>query len=253
MRFLAPENVMDQATDLRAEAGVVHVWACELSAPESLRAKCVNLLSKAEIEKARRFFHERDRCSFELSHGLLRFILGAYCGEAGGSLEFVANEFGKPALAKAPDASGAALAFNLSHSHGRALIAVTPSTSVGVDLEMQSSVRDVLPLARNYFFGEEFAAIHAVPEPERHHAFYRYWTAKEAVIKAQGRGLAVPLDCFHVAFNDGQHTARVISHDQSHLDPGWFVRVVDCGEGWHGAVAASGSDWSVRLMGEAES
>jgi 4'-phosphopantetheinyl transferase len=248
MQFLSPETVMSSAIDVRAKLGVVDVWAWELAGSDEALERCASLLSAAELARARRFFHERDRRSFVFSHGLLRQVLSAYCDEPGESLEFVANEFGKPALAPRPPGSVAPISFNLSHSHGRALFAVSPGMDLGVDLETEDSTRNTLPLAQSYFFGPEFEAIRNAPESQRAAAFFRFWTAKEAVIKAQARGLSIPLNCFHVMFEAESALARVVSFDDARLDPGWFVRVLACEEGWHAAVAARGSDWHVRVI-----
>ena len=37
-----------------------------------------------------------------------------------------------------------------------------------------------------------------ISAPKKENAFYKYWTKKEAVIKADGRGLSIPLKSFEV-------------------------------------------------------
>lgn len=76
---------------------------------------------------------------------------------------------GKPYFPGCPD-----LCFNLSHSHGAAVCALH-NKPVGVDVEK------LRPAPRRLAAGMESEA------------FFRLWTAKEATIKRQGRGLAALL------------------------------------------------------------
>ena len=75
--------------------------------------------------------------------------------------------------------------------------------------------------------------------------FLRYWVAKEAVLKAQGVGLAFPLDAFAIVFARDGATARVTSTDPRRLSPAWTVRMLSVGAGWPAAVAAAGDDWTL--------
>jgi 4'-phosphopantetheinyl transferase len=251
IRFLPPEIVASLASHVRAERGAVDVWACTLSGSDRAYQDCAHQLSPAELARAQRFFHERDRIAFVFSHGLLRQVLGAYCGVEGRALEFVANEYGKPALSVPSGMPPNPVSFNLSHSHGRALIAVSDGRAVGVDVEQEDARKDALSLAERYFFGAEIEAIRAAGEALRAATFFRFWAAKEAVIKAQGSGLSTPLDRFHVVFAPHLATAEVSSFDAARLDPDWFVRRLECGPGWHGAVCARGADWRARVIDEA--
>lgn len=248
MRFLSPDDVIALVAQAQTEPGVVHVWPCELSGTQLAHEQCARVLSEPELARAARFFHERDRTGFVFSHGLLRHVLGACCGVPGASLEFATNEFGKPSLVLPAGANPVPISFNLSHSHGRALLAVSDGRHLGVDIEKEDARKEVLSLAERYFFGPEFEAVRNAPAPQAAQVFFRFWAAKEAVIKAQGRGLSVPLDAFHVVFDEDFQSARVETSDEKHLDSGWFVRALPCDEGWHAATAARGTDWRVRVM-----
>jgi 4'-phosphopantetheinyl transferase len=248
VRFLQPDMVLARLATVRAERDVIHVWPFELAGSEASRAQCERFLSAAELERARRFFHEHHRVAFTFAHGLMRHVLGAYCNERPERLAFVAGEHGKPALALAPDA--APIAFNLSHSHGRALLAVTIGREVGVDIEREDPKTNALGIASSYFFGSEFEAIRTAPEAQRRATFFRFWAAKEAVLKAQGCGLHAPLDSFGVIFAPDRASARVESRDAARIMSGWFVRRLDCEPGWHAAVAAHSTDWQARVIEE---
>ena len=125
----------------------------------------------------------------------LRLVLGAYLGIAAERVTLVNGEHGRPALADGHDPS---LGFNWSHSGSHALIAVARRITPGIDLEQMrarpralESPDDILVPARD---GPDGAAGQA-----RDTAFLELWTAKEAVLKALGRGLAFGLDRLSVA------------------------------------------------------
>lgn len=101
---------------------------------------------------------------------------------------FLQNEWGKPFLKDVP------LAFSLSHAGHYAVCAVGASP-LGVDIE---SPRCTMALAERQFHAQELSFLHTLSEAEQPDALLRLWTAKEAFLKAIGRGLSLPLDAFSV-------------------------------------------------------
>jgi 4'-phosphopantetheinyl transferase len=87
-----------------------------------------------------------------------------------------------------PYLPGAALDFNLSHSGSYAVCALSPTGRVGIDLEYRT--RRNLAALRAHFRPEEWATL-ATADPLGR--FYQLWTQKEAVAKADGRGLDIAL------------------------------------------------------------
>ena len=84
------------------------------------------------------FFH-RDRSRFIATRGILRELLGGYVNLAPGHLEFDYGPQGKPTLRTAlPQQS---VQFNVSHSHGVALLAFSVGRRLGVDVELVRSFR----------------------------------------------------------------------------------------------------------------
>jgi len=175
----------------------------------------------------------------------LRRLLSLYCDSAPEALRFIAAVNGKPALQ--PVAGAAPISFNLTHSHARALVGVSTGRQLGIDLEMLTPNTDTLSISRKYFFGSEREAIERAPSPLRDSTFFRYWVAKEAVLKAEGIGLGFPLDRFRVDFLPGDVAARIETLDPAALSGDWTVRMLPCESGWLAAVAARGTDWHLRL------
>jgi 4'-phosphopantetheinyl transferase len=153
---------------------------------------------------------------------------------------------GKPVLQS--NTGNDAVHFNLTHSHGRALLAVSRAGDVGVDLEAARDGNDIVSLADRFFADVERAAIDAAPL--RAEAFFDHWVAKEAVLKACGTGLTLPLDAFAVHFSSSGDTAAVASTDCRIASGDWLVRRLPMPPGWHGALCAPrGHELRIRDAG----
>jgi 4'-phosphopantetheinyl transferase len=221
----------------------VHVWSFRLATSASCLDKCRRSLSSSEWARAERFVAAQDRDDFTVAHGVLRHLLARYTGAAAPDLTFSVAANGKPALA----AHAATLSFNLSHAQGRALIAVSDGREIGVDLEKIGSAVKALAIARRYFAAAECAAIEAAPAAALAQVFFRYWVAKEAVLKGAGIGLRFPIDEFEIQFDAQGEAGRIRTDEASRLDGDWMIRMPPIDEGWAAAVAARGSDWTLRL------
>jgi 4'-phosphopantetheinyl transferase len=246
MAVLDPAALLALDGPLALEPNTVHVWAFELEGTAALIELCRNALSNAERQRADRFVFERDRVHHTVAHGVLRHLLGRYCGIPPESLQFSVTAAGKPAL-QGPLGESAGIHFNLTHSGGRALLGISQGRELGIDLEQVRPNIEVLSISRNYFFGAERDAIEGALSVTRDSLFFRYWVAKEAVLKAQGIGLGFPLDQFRVDFLPGDAEARIETFDPGRLDGGWTVRMLPCDAGWLAAVAARGPDWVVKV------
>lgn len=224
--------------DPRLAEGEAHVWRLSLDeASESGLERLVDLLQTDERERADRFRKRADRDRFVLGRGGLRAILGRYTGVEPRTLEFATGPHGKPELAGA--GSGSRVAFNLSHSDGWVLLAFARDRWIGIDVERIRAISDG-QIARRFFAPGETVALEASPPEERPSAFFACWTRKEAVAKALGRGLSLPLDDFEVSVRPDE-PARLIGCGTEMGDPSdWFLRSFDVGAGYEAAVAIVG-------------
>jgi 4'-phosphopantetheinyl transferase superfamily protein len=118
------------------------------------------------------------------SHSALRLILAAFTGQDPRTIRFSTGERGKPYLAGGPQ-------FSLSHSDHTALIAVTWSGPVGVDVERVRPDLNIAAFARGIVPAPDVARIEALPPHRQVDAWFRAWTRLEAVAKASGAGLCV--------------------------------------------------------------
>ncbi|MBR9805963.1 MAG: 4'-phosphopantetheinyl transferase superfamily protein [Alphaproteobacteria bacterium] len=174
----------------------VHVWLLPSPCPAPAMEALASVLSAQERARAKRLVMPEHRVRFTAFHGLTRYILSAYGADAPDALSFDLGPKGKPALAAS---DGTALSFNLSHSADLAVLAVSPEGELGVDIEAVRQIDQMQALARNTFAPAETAAILALSEAQQMEAFLTCWTRKEALIKADGRGMGVPLKAFEVA------------------------------------------------------
>lgn len=179
--------------------GEVQIWKVDIApAPKAmsvLRAR----LSADERERADRFVFDHHRFRYIRARAALRALLGRHLGVPPANVILGAAPGGKPFLAD----GASSLYFNVSHSNDLALIALTRSGEVGVDLEgVRPHPDDWVSLARRYFAIDEVAALERYSSSERVQAFFRCWTRKEAIVKLLGDGLRMPLDRFIVPLDE---------------------------------------------------
>lgn len=176
------------SADLTLLQNDVHVWRINLDPPEAQLQHLTETLSSDELSRAKRFYKEQHRHRFIAGRGILRTILGRYLGVEPQQLQFSYQPLGKPVLADNFSDSG--LWFNLTHSQGLALCAVSRDRPVGIDLEYIRPISDVLNLAKRYFSSGEYAVMRSLPPHQMQEVFFRYWTCKEAYLKATGAGIS---------------------------------------------------------------
>jgi 4'-phosphopantetheinyl transferase len=228
---------------LNAWPGVVQVWGFNLATSPSVLEQCRGWLSPAESARAERLVVAQDRDHFVVARGVLRHLLARYTGIDARDVSFSVTAAGKPILS----AHEPALSFNLSHSQGRALIAVGDGSDIGIDLERTGTGVKALAIARRYFAPRERAALEQTPPAELESVFFRYWVAKEAVLKGEGVGLRFPIDEFEVRFDPRLATAHVHAAANSPVHGDWLIRMLPVDEGWAAAVTVRGSHWSLHF------
>ncbi|WP_414571052.1 4'-phosphopantetheinyl transferase HetI [Nostoc sp. CCY 9925] len=175
-------------TDLTLLADEIHVWRINLDQPEPQLQDLRTTLSSDEIARAERFYFQQHRQRFIAGRGILRTILGRYLGIKTSEVQFNYQQRGKPVLAETFAGSG--IEFNLSHSQELGLCAVNFQREIGVDLESIRPVSDLEALAKRFFLPREYEMLRSLSLAQQQEAFFRYWTCKEAYLKATGDGLA---------------------------------------------------------------
>jgi len=174
----------------------VHVWRVDPDLAACSPALS-QVLSPDEQERSRRFRFDRDRNLFIAARGCLRHLLGHCLEQSPRDIVFQYNSHGRPHLAHSD------MQFNITHTEGMALVALTRGRRLGIDIERRDRSVNVMEIGKRFFSPREYEALCEAPDPLQ--AFLCCWTRKEAFVKALGGGLSIPLDRFHVSLDDPPH------------------------------------------------
>jgi 4'-phosphopantetheinyl transferase len=230
--FLSPNvNRLSLAPD------EVHLWVAALDRPADEVAAVEALLSADERDRIARTHCPRTRTEFTVCRGLLRTLLASYLKVESVSIRFALGPAGKPELREPADAN---LHFNVTHSHGLAMFAVTRRCPVGVDVEHLRPMSDYLGLAERYFSPREVAILRALPDEERARAFFHAWTRKEAYLKARGVGLSYGLERVEVTLGPREPPQLLRLDGEERLAQRWSLHNLEPAPGFVGALALEG-------------
>ena len=168
--------------------GGLHLWRIRIGPEGAPLAPLWPLLSRGESDRARRFRFDLHRDRYVRAGGGLRIILSMYVDIPPRAIPFEYGKAGKPRLA----GPGTGLDFNLTTSGNLALVAVSESDPVGVDCEQVRDCSDAVAIAERMFNPQQAARVAAAAPEHRLEQFFLGWTALEAEVKADGRGLLGP-------------------------------------------------------------
>lgn len=198
-----------------------------------------------ELERADRFYRDRDRKRFICGRGALRILLGGYLQLNPVVVRFIYGEYGKPFIAENPADPRRELCFNLSHSDNVALYAFGYGRRIGIDLERIGRKNDHTSLARRYLTPQEFRRLMSVSPPDQQREFLAFWTRREAFLKAQACGLSADTSCLGVNFYqiEGQKSSQYT------LDDGtlWQMVNLDAGSNFCAALVYEGQACNVVI------
>jgi len=197
------------------EAGEVKIYLARPGPADAIVDRLLTaLLEEAEQVRGARLLRPQDRVIHRLAHALLQRALRGALGRS--SCPLLRDASGRPWLTQPPERP---LWFNLSHTTGMVACALARAP-VGIDVEGTVDDRDWHGIASRYFHPDELAWIERAPANARRMRFTTIWTLKEAVVKAAGRGLAIPLDGFAVDA-DGLHPS--VRTNDADLSGAWWL------------------------------
>jgi len=189
-------------------------------------------LPLAEQQALQRFHQSADRHRSLLGRATLRTILGPMLGMAPSDVPLHQGPYGKPLL---DPSAGCQAEFSISHSGDWVLVALAEQ-SVGVDIEQQVDPVDPA-LIRSCFTPAEQKRIRTDAD------FYRYWTYKEAAIKALGTGFSLAPTQFEIVGTEPE--LRIHGHQPLQ---NCHVASLPAPAGYHAALAnmAGPLPWTYR-------
>jgi 4'-phosphopantetheinyl transferase len=203
-----------------------------------------SLLSTEERARAARFYFDKDRDLFVLGKRMTRTLVGRELGMGPAALRFAAGARGKPELAGPGDAAG--LTFNLAHSGTYVYLALARGRRLGVDVEFGRPEIECVELGRRFFCEAEIALLESGPPDETRRLFFKFWTLKEAYLKAEGSGLGISLTAMDASGVPDEPLAPPVAPVED--EPrGILVQRLDAPHGYAAAVAADGGAWTTRV------
>jgi len=204
--YLAPESIEDAAT-------------CEI---------LTRWLSVEERGRMQKFHAPRHRHTYLVAHALVRGALARELGCEPSELIFESNAYGKPSLVL-PDSS-AKLEFNLSHTEGMCVVALSRFSRVGCDIESLNQPGLEVDIARNFFTLEESEDILNCLPAQQVERLLTYWTLKEAYIKAEGQGLSMGLDTFYFSLQENQLPRLILKSGAQQPSAVWLFKQIMIGK-----------------------
>ncbi len=158
----------------------------------------LNLVGKLLIEQTAKSF------------GISKEVLGQLCY----------SEYKRPFLSREID-------FNISHSGSCVMLVMSNKGRVGIDVE---EIKKVNPDEfQDFFTSEEMADIRQSDDPSKR--LFHWWTQKESLMKADGRGLYIPAREIRIIENTGYLEKQK-----------WFLRPVPIGGPYTAHLA---TDWQL--------
>lgn len=194
----------------------VHIFYTRFSEelPDDIFLKYLHCLPKSLQEANGRYRRWQDRTSNLIGKVLLQSAL-KLTGLNFDLFDLRFNAFNKPFLSDEID-------FSISHSGDYVVCALGIGQKLGVDIEEIRSVH--LDDFKQVFTNEQFDRILSAVNP--YQEFFRLWTIKESVVKADGRGLSLPLLDIKIA---GDKALL--------LDNTWFVQNLDITDNYCATLA----------------
>jgi 4'-phosphopantetheinyl transferase len=203
----------------------IHIWTIPLDIPAQLQPSLLAKLSNDEQVRAKRLYSTVHQNRFIAARIALRNILGQYLNTPPFEITFQYNDHKKPYI------SGSPISFNLAHSHDAGLLGVTRNALIGVDIEKEKDKYNI-GICDKYFSQHENRLFKGIPAENQTQTFYRIWARKEAIVKAVGKGLTLPLSSFSVSPNPIPETLMVEGQY-------WHLAPLLVKEGYQAALASN--------------
>jgi 4'-phosphopantetheinyl transferase len=184
--------------------------------PEDIYKRCLIFLTDSLRDKHFRYRRWQDRAANLFSKVLLIQGLQKYGIDHRALENLQYTEYGRPYLSGTID-------FNISHSGKYIICAIGEGLRLGVDIEQIKPVdfSDFHDLMSE----EQWTLIRNASEPFTQ--FFTFWAIKESIIKADGRGLNIPL-------ND-----IMITEEMAYYESRWYLKKLEIDEGYRAWLASN--------------
>jgi 4'-phosphopantetheinyl transferase len=215
----------------------IHIWDIDLQQTRDRIRQLTQYLTEQELHRAAKFINPTHGDRWTVARGYLRQILARYLDLPAAQIVFTYGAQGKPEI------QGHPIQFNISHSHDRAVYAISAKHPVGIDLEQIRPI-NAADLVDRFFAAAEREIFHSLPISQHQAAFFHAWTQKEAYLKACGTGLATPLNQIEVSI-DPRTPAQIIS---SPISNDWQIAKLKVPPEYAGAIVIGGDFDTIEYM-----
>ena len=171
---------------------------------------------------------DKDQTSYTISQGGLRLLLAAYLDVDVSEVTLGRRPKGKPFLENDTN-----LYFNITNSGEVCALAFCRKHEVGIDVEEVRPLPDLPEMVEKNCTSREAADIWRSRDPLRQ--FYRYWTLKEAYLKAIGEGMRLTPE--NMEFSISRDQAKLLSVNGLFDGTDWRFRFFDTGADAIGTLA----------------
>jgi 4'-phosphopantetheinyl transferase len=198
----------------------IQLWQGDIIGDESDYPVFWKLLEPSEQQHALLISNQQYRLKYVEIHARLKMLLADVINTKPLQLRIQKAEYGKPYLVDYPE-----LAFNLSHTANKIIVAYGFHHELGVDIETCKPRSNLAGLVDKCFAEEEQLFWRQLPESQQTQVFYRFWTRKEAFVKAVGRGIALGLS--QCVINPAYHNRFLrIPSEYGHADE-WRIQEIE--------------------------
>jgi len=222
----------------------IHIWCTSLSVHRNEKELHTLYTLLNNQEKKRYENSIKDIAdNFVISRGILKKLLSKYLLTNPRTMIFHQNKYGKPILKYYP------IQFNISHSKDLIVFAFTLNSPIGIDIEYVRQDFEFTDIIKKFFSQYEIQTIYSLSRSNQLHAFFDFWTKKEAVIKASGKGLFTALNAFTVKSNRSQNN-RIntnFTYTNTKCDNKWVIESIYPKIDYCGAVAFNLPAYKINL------
>ncbi|MEH6547875.1 MAG: 4'-phosphopantetheinyl transferase superfamily protein [Sneathiella sp.] len=222
----------------------IHIWTSSVDPKAASRYDYS--LAVGERARAERFATDELRNRYIVQQGILRDILKNYLNCTAEAVKFSTLAHGKPALVSSEHPQGS-VAFNISHTKGQLVASVTLDTEIGVDIEFHNSQTDWKGISQSYFTARENDWLLSLPEKQGFTNFYNIWTMKEAVMKADGRGLGLAIEEISFDLPVPEKFMPAVVATAKEAPETWWGRALDLGQHVSAAVVCRHKDAIIQI------
>jgi len=218
----------------------INVWHVSTGDNAVLFELCKNALTAKELERVSFFKFKKVQDNYVFSQGTLRLLLSQYLNIPPREVQIGRLKKGKPYSIDNPN-----LRFNISNSGSKIIYGFSFDEELGIDLERIRPLSDLDNLINRNFNSYERAYIAGLKD-KKENRFFKFWTIKEAYLKAIGVGMRLTPDKLEFSIENGNFRLESIQGVNETED--WIFKDLDCGDNYRGTLVHRNDEMNILEM-----